>query len=172
MPAVKLHQQTADAEGLRHLAEPAQERLRDLEGAAQPAQSLRRTGMRPYAFNGTIVATVSGVTPALPFWYEINVYETVLNTYVSDIRLFNNDADLADLFRVAEHDGLEAAFDHLERYDASADLIPGGEIGEPTASNAELALRVARLQMRVNEITAHYRAVVADLLQALQPRLG
>ncbi|CAA9526260.1 MAG: hypothetical protein AVDCRST_MAG91-2553, partial [uncultured Sphingomonadaceae bacterium] len=78
MPAVKLHQQTADVGGLRHLGEPAQERLRDLEGAAQPAQSLRRTGMRPYAFNGTIVATVCGVTPALPFWYEINVYETVL----------------------------------------------------------------------------------------------
>ena len=79
---------------------------------------------------------------------------------------------VADLFRVAEHDDLEAAFDHFERYDAAADLIPGGEIGEPTPSNAELALRVARLQMRVNEITAHYHAVVADLLQALQPRLG
>lgn len=164
------HDQTA----LRQLDGDAQERLRALD-APVPMQTLRRTGRRPYAFNGTIMATVCGVTPALPFWYEINVYRSVIDTYVSDVRMFNKDGALADLFRVEEHDELEDAFTWFERYDAAADLMmePDGnkpDGGKPE-SNAVVALRAARLQVRVNEIRAHYAVVMGDLLHALQPQL-
>ena len=42
---------------------------------------------------------MTGVTPALPFWYEINVYDSVLGTVVTDVRLFQCDPALADAIR-------------------------------------------------------------------------
>lgn len=171
MPSVKLFQEGDASDGLRHLDEPAQERLRALAPAA-PAQSLRRTGKRPYAFNGKVLATVCGVTPALPYWYEINVYRTVIDTFVCDTRLFNKSPDLPDLFRVMEADTLDAAFDHLEAYDAAFDLGSVDELGRPGQSPADLALGIARLQMRADAIRAHYASVVADMLKALEPQLS
>ena len=83
MPSVT-KQQLPDPAPHRHLDEAAQERLRELETAHLPAHSLRRTGQRPYAFNGAVVATICGVTPLLPYWYELNVDRTVIGTCVSD----------------------------------------------------------------------------------------
>lgn len=167
MPSAKIFQAAASA-AHPHIGEGARDRLRAVEAAHAPAWSLRRTGLRPYAFNGTLVATVSGVTPALPFWYEINLYDSVLGTVVTDVRLFRNDEGLADRFQVAEHDELEAAFAHLERYDPGADLPVPCELA--SASGVTLALGAARLQLAAEEIRGHYASVVGELLQGLQPR--
>lgn len=168
---VELHGQApSNATSLRHLDAPAQERIREVEASAAPLQSLRRTGQRPYAFNGRIIATVCGITPALPFWYELNVYETVIGSVVTDVRFFDK-SDLPDLFRVAEHEDLDDAFAWFEAYDPSADLFPTRDEA-PSSSSAFLSLYAARLQIQINQISEHYRSMVGDLLHALQPRLG
>lgn len=171
MPSVMLHT-PAEVPGrdLPHLDERAQARLRDFSAVAAPLQRLKRTGGRPYLFNGATVATVCGVTPALPFWYELNVHRTVIGGYLSDIRLFHKSPDLHDLHWVAEHDDLDAAIAHFERYDPTGDVTPPPEMATPAGSAAELALRTARLQLRMDQITQHYRALVGDLLHAIAPK--
>lgn len=170
MTGVNLHQQTPALDALRHLDEPVRQRMRALEVPAMPAQSLRRTGQRSYAFNGQVIATICGVTPALPYWYELNVFETVLETFVCDVRLFNK-GDQADLFRVAEVPTMDVAFAWFENYDPSADL-PAPPVPAANLSNASLVLLAARLQMEVNRIDTHYRTMAGELLNALQPRLS
>lgn len=164
MPAVNRENSPNDAsQGLRHLDELTQERMRELEAAMLPAQTIRRTGQRPFAFNGSLVAMTCGVTPDLPFWYEINAYRTTSGSWVSDIRLFDK-GDASDLFRVAEHDDLDALFDYFENYDPVGDIAPPGELIDGSASSAQLALQTARLQMRVDRIRDHYRGLLGDFL--------
>ena len=150
-----------------HLDQLSQTRIQELVTRAMPLRSLRRTGRRPLPFNGETIATVCGVTPTLPFWYEINVHRTVVDSWITDIRLFNKTSDQSDLFWVVEHDEVEDAVTYLERYDPAGDILPPREMAERAPSAAELALRIARLQLRVDQITQHYRALVGDLLNTL-----
>ncbi len=154
---------------LRHLDQHAQDRLADLGTTVMPMRTLRRTGRRPYTFNGETLVTVCGITPALPFWYELNVHRTVIDTYVSDIRLFHKTPDLADLFWVAEHDDVEEVTAHFERYDPTGDVTPPREMTR-AGSIAELALWTARLQMQVDGITQHFRTQAGELLHALSTK--
>lgn len=157
------------ARALRHLDDATQDRLAALGAAVAPVQVLKRTGRRPLMFNGVTLATVCGVTPALPFWYELNVHRTVIDAHVTDIRLFHKDPARSDLFWVAEHDALDDAIAHLERFDPAGDVMPPREL-PPGAAPAERALWVSRLQMEVDQITQHYRALVGELLHTLTPR--
>jgi hypothetical protein len=171
MPSATLLQSIDGPEReLRHLDQRTQDRLRDLGATVAPVQALKRTGARPYLFNGATVATVCGVTPLLPFWYELNVHRTVIGTYVTDIRLFHKSPDLSDLFWIAEHDDLDDAITHLERYDPAGDVLPSQEIAARAGSAAELALWTARLQLQVDAITQHYRALVGELLHVVTPK--
>lgn len=168
MPSLNLRDAVpVDPTWFPHLDQPSQARIQELVAHVMPLHTLRRTGRRPLMFNGATLATVCGVTPALPFWYEVNVHETVVKTYLTDIRLFNKTGDEPDLFWVREHDELEDAVTYLERYDPAGDIVPPREMAEPAPSAAELALRIARLQLRVDQITQHYRALVGDLLHTL-----
>lgn len=167
MMSVKLHDR-ADASLLSHLGAPVQQRLREIAVPAMPMQSLRRTGMRPYGFNGAPLATVSGITPGLPFWYELNVFTTVVETYVCDVRLFHK-TDAPDLFRVVEQDDFEDALAWFERYDPAHDVRPGPALTD-AKSNAARAIECARLQLELAAVVDHYRIVVGQLLTALAPR--
>lgn len=155
---------------LRHVDQVVQDRLRDAGAAVMPLQCLKRTGRRPFMFNGTAVATICGVTPELPFWYELNLHRTVLGGYVSDVRLFNKSPDRADLFWVEEHEDLDEALAWFERYDPAGDVTPPGEIAMRASSSAALALQLARLQLQVDQITQHYRALVGELLATVTPK--
>lgn len=161
-------EQAAEEQGLRHLDALTQNRIRDLQGPKPPSQVLRRTGQRPFAFDGAVVAFVCGVTPVLPYWYELNVHRASSGGWVSDIRLFSKASDKPDLFRVEQHDDLDAVFAHFERYDPSADLEPGAAMLEAGGTNTQLALHTARLQMQLNRITDHFRALAGDLLNRLE----
>jgi len=154
----------------RQLDPSTQARVGELQARALPPELLRRTGKRPYSFNGVAVATVSGITPALPFWYEINIFRTVSDTYVSDIRLFHKEADYPDFFRVEEHLDLETVFEHLEGYDPAGDLALSPSMPKWSTSNAALEFGVARLQMQVNRINQHYGSLVGALLHDIAVR--
>ncbi len=166
MQTAKLHADSPLRE-LRHLDQRTQDRLAELGATVMPLRALKRTGRRPYLFNGETLATVCGVTPALPFWYELNVHRTVIGSYVSDIRLFHKTPDLSDLFWVEEHDDLEAAVARFEQYDPAGDVSVPREMATRAASAAELALWTARLQMLLDTVTQHYRAQAGELLHTL-----
>lgn len=171
MPSATLLQPIdTPARELRHLDPQTQDRLRDLGATVAPLQKLKRTGARPHLFNGATVATVCGVTPVLPFWYELNLHRTVIGSYLTDIRLFHKSPDQSDLFWVAEHDSLEEAIAYLERYEPAGDVLPPQEMAMRASSAAELALRIARLQLQVDQITQHYRALVGELLHVVTPK--
>lgn len=172
MPSAKLLQPIdAGVRELRHLDQPTQHRLRDLGATVMPMQCLKRTGQRPFMFNGVTVATVCGVTPLLPFWYELNLHRTVLDHYVTDIRLFHKSSDQSDLFWVEEHGSLDYAIAAIERHEPADDVIPPSASGRATGG-AELALRIARLELQVDQATRHYRALAGELLGAVTPREG
>lgn len=170
MPSATLYQ-SADpsVHELRHIDEAVQDRLREVATPAMPLQRLKRTGRRPHLFNGVTVATVCGVTPALPFWYELNAHRTITGGYVSDIRLFRKSPDLPDLFWVEEHGGLDELVAFFERYEPVGDVVPPPAFSRPLAP-AELALATARLQLEIDQITQHYRALVGELLAAITPK--
>ena len=171
MPSATLHQPIdVSVRELRHVEQAVQDRLRDVGATVMPLQCLKRTGQRPFLFNGTAVATVCGVTPLLPFWYELNLHRTVIGDYVTDVRLFNKSPDAADLFWVEEHADLDAAITWFERYEPAADITPPGEIAMRAGSSAELALRVAQLQLQIDQHTQHYRALAGELLAVVMPK--
>ncbi len=168
MPSANLRDAApADPSWFPHLDQMSQTRIQEMVTQVMPMHVLKRTGRRPLLFNGSTLATVCGVTPALPFWYEVNVHETVVKTYLTDVRLFNKTPDEPDLFWVREHDELADAVAYLEGYDPAGDLVPPRQMAEIAPSAAELALRIARLQLRVDQITQHYRTVVGDFLHTL-----
>jgi hypothetical protein len=183
MPSVNLYQQVADAISpeLRHLTETAKPQSAaigapETELAARSAMrampfTLKRTGQRPFEFSGGLVAMLSGISSHLPFWYEINIYQGD-ERLICEVKLFNKDANAADIFRVTEHEDMESVFSYLERYDPSDDLDPGADVAEHSASSATLALNAARLQLRVNQLQRHYESVVGEILQALQRQFG
>ncbi|MEM7701916.1 MAG: hypothetical protein AAF251_08280 [Pseudomonadota bacterium] len=183
MPSVNLYQQVADAISpeLRHLTETeqpseAEASPMETEGASEPSIpampfTLKRTGQRPYEFKGRLLAMLSGISSHLPFWYEINIYQTD-DMLLCELKLFHKDADAADLFRVTEHFDMESVFNYLEGYDPSDDLDPCSEVADHSASSATLALNAARLQLRVNQLKRHYESVVGEILQALQRQFG
>ena len=151
-----------------HLDAEAQARLRSVALPVMPIQTLRRTGQRPFTFNGVPVATVCGVTPALPFWYELNVFQTVVGGFVADVRLFHK-TDAADRFHVAEHDDLADVAHWFERYQPAKD-VRSSIAPASLASRAELAIAIASLRLEVETVTEHYREQCGQLLAAIAAR--
>lgn len=165
MPSVTLFQPQEPTPPPPVAPAPVQ-RLRGLAERIAPMHVLRHTGYRPVSFNGEVLGTVCGVDQVLPYWYEINVYQTVLGAYVSDIRLFGKGVDAADLFRVAEHDDLDALHTYLERYDPCGDLPPIRYDAAATSA-AALALRAIEVQAEMRRICDHYRSTLGALLNTL-----
>jgi hypothetical protein len=167
MPNVTLLQTPQEPAPVVSQAEPGQiDLMRDLAQRIAPMHVLRHTGFRPVAFNGHLLNTVSGIDQVLPYWYEINVYQDVLGAYVSDIRLFAKGVGTVDLFRVAEHEDLEALYSYFENYDPCGDLPPI-RFDAAATSAAALTLRAIEVQAGMQRITDHYRATVGALLDAL-----
>lgn len=168
MPSVTLYQKAPEpSTEPRMVAPPQDKRPREAGQRFAPMQMLKHTGTRPVAFNGQIVGTVCGVDRVLPYWYEINVYCTVLGDYVSDIRLFGKSEDAVDLFRVAEHPDIDALYDYLEKYDPCCDLPPVRHDAGGSVSSAGLSLRAIETQSAMRRISDHYRATVGALLNVL-----
>ncbi|WP_010219407.1 hypothetical protein [Sphingomonas sp. PAMC 26621] len=168
MPTVTLFQVSEDLVPMSPVAHVAThaDRLRELAERIAPLHVLRNTGYRPFAFNGQVLATVCGIDQVLLYWYEINVYVNVLGAYVSDIRVFGKGVNSNDLFRVAEHEDLEALHTYFEHYDPCGDLPPI-RYDTSATSAAALTLQAIELQAEMRRISDHYQSTVGALLNAL-----
>lgn len=132
-----------------------------------PTVRIRRTGARPLVFEGIELAMAMSFTPALPYWYEINLYRTNEQHFAVAIRLFYQSASEQDHVRAWECDSLDQALDKIANYDAAQDVRFAID---PAASNlaaAELAAMAMELRARIMSARAHFASLVGEFFYEL-----
>lgn len=137
---------------------------------AQPSaapQTLPRTGARPLRFNGVGLCMAMSYTPGQPLWYEINVYRTVDQTFVVDVRCFTTSEDEQDRFTVFEATTFDDVMEILESYEPASDLRTSVDPSEESLSGAQLALAALALRTRIEEARRQYRGLVGQVLYEL-----
>lgn len=134
-----------------------------------PAQAYRivRAGARPLHFHGSELAMAMSYTPALPYWYEVNLYRTTAQRFVVAIRQFFQSEDEQDVCHAWECETLPEALDRLETYDAAQDVRLGALPGDG-ASPADL--HAMALDLRAQSIAArrHYGSLIGRFFYDLE----
>lgn len=129
---------------------------------------LQRAGHRPLRFEGSELAMAMSFTPEIPFWYEINLYRTKQQRFVTAVRLFYQSGEKQDTVRAWENESLDDAIDKLSRYDAGYDIPVSLDFDATSAPPSELAAEAFRLQARIAEARHHYKSLVGELLYDLE----
>lgn len=129
---------------------------------------LQRAGSRPLRFEGSELAMAMSYTPEIPFWYEINLYRTAHQTFVTAVRLFHQSAEKQDTVRAWENGSLDDAIDKLSRYDAGYDVPVTLDFDAAAAPPSELSAQAFALQARISEARHHYKSLVGELLYDLE----
>jgi hypothetical protein len=128
---------------------------------------LKRHGQRPLMFRGAELGMAMSFDPDVPYWYEVNLYRTADRTFVVAIRQFFQSEDERDVVKAWTFASLGDALDHIEGYDAGADVrlksrqIPGN------GAAVDLAAAALDLRAQVEAARAHYRNLVAEFLYDL-----
>ena len=128
---------------------------------------IKRAGARPLAFKGSELAMAMSYTPALPYWYEINIYRTTNNSFVVAIKLFFQSTDEQDTAHAWRVESLEEALAHIENYDPGHDvrIQPIGAGAEMSA--AELAAYAAQLRSEMLAAKRHYASLAGQFFHDL-----
>ncbi|WP_342070906.1 hypothetical protein [Yoonia algicola] len=142
-------------------------------GVAQFAQAstpyhIKRAGSRPLRFEGSELAMAMSFTPAIPYWYEINVYRTAQQSFVAAVRLFHQAEDRQDTVRAWEAASLDDAIEKLISYDAAHDVSLGVEFDVTTAPASETGALALQLLARISDIRHHYHSLVGEFLYDLE----
>lgn len=132
-----------------------------------PKQKIKRVGERPLVFEGTELAMAMSYTPALPYWYEINVYRTSDQSFVACVKLFYVSADEQDTAHAWECGSLDEAIETLMRYDAAGDVRLSLEYSDLDCSAAEMAARALDLHARAKSYRHHYATLIGEFLHDL-----
>ena len=132
-----------------------------------PSFRIKRPGARPLAFDGIELAMAMSYTPALPFWYEINLYRTTDQRFVTCVKLFHQAESEQDTVRAWEFDTLEQAMDKLAHYDAGQDIRVQFDPSDATSSAAELAACAMDLRARLMAARRHYESLVGEFFYDL-----
>lgn len=132
-----------------------------------PTVRIRRTGARPLIFDGIELAMAMSFTPALPYWYEINLYRTNEQHFVVAVRLFFQSATEQDQARAWECETLEQAFDKVAKYDAAQDVRFSMDPATPNLSAAELAAMAMELRARIAAARSHFASLLGEFFYEL-----
>ncbi len=130
--------------------------------------TLRRTGARPFRFQGTELSNAVGWAEKLTIWHEINLFRTNTGKIVVDIRVFRKAPGERDVFRVSECDSIEEAIGILETYDPIQDILVDVPLDDTTVSVAELSLSGVVLRQRIEQTRRQYDALLGDLLHEIE----
>ncbi len=130
--------------------------------------TLRRSGARPYRFQGTEICSAVGWAEKLSVWHEINLFQSTAGKVVIDIRVFRKSPTEKDLFRVEERDSIEDAISFLESYDPTQDVLVDIPLDDPGVSLAELSLNGIVLRQRIDHTRRQYDALLGDLLHEIE----
>lgn len=140
-------------------------------GVAQfPTQTrrIKRIGGRPICFDGSELAMAMSFSPSLPYWYEINLYRTNDQRFVTTVRLFYVSEKEQDRVQGWECGDLEEAIDKLTQYDAATDVYLGLGLDAAKAAPAELAAYAMELRAQVADYRHHYKSLIGEFLFELE----
>ncbi len=130
--------------------------------------NIKRAGGRPLRFEGSELAMAMSYTSAIPYWYEINIYRTVEQSFVTAVRLFHQAEDQQDSVNAWESVSLDAAIDKLTSYDAAHDVPVGLHLGSVDAPAAEAAATALQMIAQIADARHHYRSLVGEFLFDLE----
>jgi hypothetical protein len=128
---------------------------------------LKRHGQRPLVFRGAELGMAMSFDPEVPFWYEINLYRASDRTFVVAIRQFFQAEDERDIVKAWTFATLGDAIDHIEAYDAGADVRLKTRRLSAHGVAADLAAAALDLRATVEAARSHYRNLVAEFLYDL-----
>jgi len=153
-----LHQDPSAMAGGAHFAAPS----------SAPTFRLKRPGARPLVFEGSELAMAMSFTPGLPYWYEVNLYRTTDQRFVTAVKLYYQSADEQDTARAWEFDSLDQALEKLAHYDAGQDVKLSLDPGNAEMGAAELAACAMELRARVMGARRHYESLIGEFFFDLE----
>lgn len=130
--------------------------------------SIKRIGARPLSFQGSELGMAMSYTPSIPYWYEINIYKSVDQTFVLAIRLFHQSKDETNTVRAWECETLPDALDKMEQYDASQDVKIAMLASPNKMSLAELAAASLDLRAQIQAAKSHYASLIGEFFYDLE----
>jgi hypothetical protein len=137
--------------------------------AVQPTNYLvKRSGMRPLAFEGTELCMAMSFVPGAPYWYEINIYRTTEQRFVAAVRIFFRSEDERDGVRAWECESFGEVLDTLEAYDAAHDIRVDAFADPETMTPADLASRGFTLAAKAGGARAQYASLLGEILHELE----
>lgn len=136
--------------------------------AAVPTFRIKRPGARPLVFEGVELAMAMSFTPALPYWYEINLYRTSDQRFVAAVKLFFQSPDEKDQIRAWDFDTLDQALEKLAGFDAGQDVRLDCDPTDESLGAAELAACAMDLRAQVLAARRHYGSLVGEFLYDLE----
>ncbi len=131
---------------------------------------IKRAGGRPLSFNGSELAMAMSYTSAIPYWYEINLYRTAEQAFVTAVRLFHQSEDLQDTVRAWETNSLDEAIEKLITYDAAGDVPLGVEFNVSLAAASEMGALALQMMAQIADARHHYGSLVGEFLHDLENR--
>ena len=132
-----------------------------------PKIRLRRTGKRPFTFDGVEVCSATSHSPGPSLWYEINLYRRANSALVCDVRFFSKVEEMKDRFHVFEADGLSDVIAVLDSYDPATDIGADLNLTDANVPTSEIALHAAVLRMRMDEARRQFSDLVGEILHQL-----
>lgn len=132
-----------------------------------PTFRIKRPGARPLIFEGIELAMAMSFTPALPYWYEVNIYRTNDQRFVVAVRLFFQSEAEQDQVHAWDFDTLDQALDKLAQYDAAQDVKVSMDPANPSMPPAELAAMALDLRARVDSARRHFASLLGEFFYEL-----
>ncbi len=128
--------------------------------------SIKRAGGRPLSFNGVELAMAMSFTPEIPFWYEVNLFQSEAG-FVLAIKRFHQDEDVKDLCHGWELGSLDEAISALEGHDAAGDIALRQDMLPAQGSAADYAAAALALKAEIADARAHFAGLVGEFLHDL-----
>jgi hypothetical protein len=129
--------------------------------------TLRRTGERPLSFEGVEVCSAMSYSAGTPLWYEINVYRTVSESFIANVRMFTKSDNDKDRYSAYEASSFDEALFWLEGYNPAEDIRADLPLDSDEISVVELGLKAAAVRMRLSEARRQYKDLLGEIFYAV-----
>ncbi|WP_203076568.1 hypothetical protein [Falsiroseomonas ponticola] len=130
--------------------------------------ALRVSGAKPVRLRGRLLAEGRSSAAGCIAWHEVELWQLEGSREVAvALRTRRPAAEAADVHRAEMFPDLAEALDWLEAFDPLADLMVDFDAADRRLSAVEVALRAAALRGRAEVVTREWRALLGDVLYAL-----
>jgi hypothetical protein len=161
----------APAKGSTHRddgqARALQERIRATFGAATQRIELRRDGLSPCMFDGSLIAKATSRGDGSRPWYEIAAYARADGGYVAAMTVIRTAASQQDIHWARTFQSMAELCTYFESHDPASDVSVPKDLANAASPMAETALRAAALRQRIAAAQTDYQSAVGDLLNAI-----